>query len=200
MKITRISAFILILGALCPPRAAGADPFRDLSQGDEDARSQAALEILRDADEHTESVVRRAAFVASQIPEAKHLPHLTHLVDRADLTNATRASAALALGIIGRDHPRLWPPGEGDPLVHRPLPVFTKRALMRGLDATVATPVRRACAEALGTAGVVAALDLLRALRDDASEDALLRIAAGRALTRLTGVPSVPSGQELVAP
>lgn len=196
----RTSGALWVLVLLALPLAARADPYVELSRGDDDVRSQAALEILRNTDENAESVVRRAIFVASRLPLAKDLPHLAKLVSRPDLENATRASAALALGLIGRDHPRLWPPGQGDPEVHRPLPVFAKNALLRCLDRPVATPVRRACAEALGTARVSETLDLLRALRNDHGEDALVRIAAGRSITRLTGVPSVPTPEELGTP
>jgi hypothetical protein len=62
-----------------------------------------------------------------------------------------------------------------------------------------ANPVqlRRACAEAIGEARVAGATSLLRGIVDDRDEDPILRIAAGRSITRITGVFTAPPAESL---
>jgi len=51
--------------------------------------------------------------------------------------------------------------------------------------------VQRACAEAIGVAGVGEMNSTLQSIMADPGADPALRIFAGRSLTRLTGVRSV---------
>lgn len=172
---------------------ARADLYRELVKGDAAQRSEAALTYLREPHEHHRGILQRAIHVAAQAPLAQHLPHLAGIVADGTLDTPTRAAAALALGVIGRGHPTLWPPGHGDPGVHRPLPTFAKHALLDCAQQEGASMLRSACAEALGVAGVSDAVDVLAPIAAS-DEDPVARVFAGRALTRLTGVFSIPAG------
>lgn len=167
--------------------------YGDLVKGDDSTRSAAALTILKNLDSHAQSVIRRAILVASVLPDAKHLPPLSNIVMKDTLSAITRGSAALALGIIGHEHPELWPPGNGKPNVHRPLPVFAKKVLAECLDETEPITLRRMCAEAVGMAELYENMSALQQILNDEGEDDLLRIAAGRALTRITGQRKAPN-------
>ena len=186
---TRLGTMLLLV--LLDSQPARADLYRDLVHGDDEARSEAALVILRDPHAQAAAVVRRALYTVTRIPQAKHLPHVTNIVKDETLSVSTRAAAALALGLIGRNHPKLWPPGAGEPPVHQPLPVFAQNALRSCVEPGNPKTLRRACAEALGTAKVPGALELLAPLVADAAEEPIVRLFAGRAVTRLTGVLAV---------
>lgn len=179
------------------PATAEAQLYRDLVRGNDAARADAALEVLKKRDRHAQSVIRRAAFVASSVPRREHLIHLTHAVRDKALDASTRAAAALALGVIGRKRPRLWPPGKGAPEVHIPLPVFAKQALRGCTKRNNPIQLRRACVEAIGEATVDDSTGLLEAIVNDKREDAILRIAAGRSITRIAGVFTAPPAESL---
>lgn len=80
-------------------------------------------------------------------------------------------------------------PGHGCASPHSPLPRWAQNTLERCATEYPAL-IARACAEALGYSAATD-LALLRNLRDNENVDVLARIFAGRALTRLTGIPEV---------
>jgi HEAT repeat protein len=177
--------------AVAHATTAAADVYRDLIKGTPAERGDAALEVLRKPERFARGTIRRAMVAMARDPRSTVMPHITKILEDAELDVATRGAAALALGVIGRDHPDIWPPGEGDPKVHRPLPLFAKKALEHCLDAGTTRTVRRACAEALGLARVDESLDELEAILDNPAEDAVLRVFAGRAVSRITGTLAV---------
>jgi HEAT repeat protein len=178
---------ISVLAVAFSTATAHAGNFRDLVKGDDETRSKASLAIVLDYSTQAESIVRRALVVASEVPDPKHLTHIVKILRDPKLSDLTRQSAALTLGVIGRDFPDLWPPGNGDPAVHQPLAVFARAELIRCVGRALPTPVRRACAEAIGLARLPEGAELLRPIVDDDTEDPAVRIFSGRALSRITG-------------
>ncbi len=182
-----------LLGLTVGRGSASADVFRDLVSGDEATRAAAALEVISAPHEHSRGVLRRAINVASLVPDPRHLPKLTQLVKDGTLDSTTRAIAALAIGRIGSGRPGIWPPGQGNPAAHDPLPMFSKKALLRCVERDQPPMLRRACAEALGVGGVQEAANVLGPILADSTDDTAVRIFAARALTRLTGQAAVPA-------
>ena len=177
-------------GAQIPGSALG-DLYRALTRGSETEQAQASLAILESRAQQSRGVVRRAIAVIAANPRCQHLHPLTDTLRDATMGDATRAAAALALGAIARDHPCTFP-GNACPPPHDPIPQWSKKALADcARNAPIA--VQRACVEALGWVGSTEPAFLL-ALRDDPARDTLVRVFAGRALSRITGVPSVTQG------
>lgn len=167
-----------------------ADRYRALTRGDDDERGRAALEIVEGYANESRSVVRRALGVIASDPRCPHLKPVTDIVSDDEADDATRSAAALALGVIARDFPCTFPANACAP-PHDPIPNWSRRALE---DCAGQAPpmVQRACTEALGFVPS-SDVSLLVRVRDDAAADAMARVFAGRALTRITGEPSVTS-------
>jgi hypothetical protein len=169
--------------AQLPPNAID-DIYAALVSDDVGRRAAAAQIVLTHRSNHARAVVQRAIEAVASAPVCSHLRALTDTLEDPALDEATRAAAALALGIIARDFPCLFPEGGSCPKPHDPIPAWSQRAL-RDCAGRKPTNVARACVEALGYVSGTDT-DYLRALRDDPGKDAMLRVFAGRALTRLT--------------
>jgi hypothetical protein len=108
------------------------------------------------------------------------------------MDDETRGAAALALGVIARDYPCTFPGHGMCPRPHDPIPQWSQKALHDCIEKSPAL-VARSCAEALGYVST-GDLTALIAVRDDPKKDSLLRLFAGRALTRLTHTQQVTTG------
>ncbi|MBV8759304.1 MAG: hypothetical protein JO257_18600 [Deltaproteobacteria bacterium] len=165
-----------------------ADLYRALVLGTEDQKGVAALAVLKNRSHQAQTVVARAITVIAAHPYCPQLHPLTDTLQDPAMDDITRASAALALGVIARDFPCTFPSGSC-PQPHDPIPQWSKKALR---DCAVSYPmmVRRGCVEALG---YVHGTDesFLATIRDSGTQDGLVRVFAGRALTRLTGTKQV---------
>lgn len=164
------------------------DLYLKLTRGTEEIKAAAALAIMNTRSQHARAVVQRAIATVGTHPFCPQLKPLTDTLSDVTMDDATRASAALALGMIAKNHPCTFP-GGNCPGPHNPIPSWSQRALHDCAAGTQAM-VARACVEALG---YVPSTDhtFLVALRDDESQDPLVRVFAGRALTRLTQTPQV---------
>lgn len=164
------------------------DLYRALTHGSADERATAALYIVQNRTSSSRSLVRRAIAVIAQKPYCPHLRPLTDTLEDVHLDDLTRAAAAASLGMIARDFPCTFPGGTC-PRPHDPIPSWSQHALRtcaRGKEVVVA----RACAEALGYVKT-ADINELVAIRDDVHADTMLRIAAGRSLSRLIKIKGV---------
>ncbi len=174
------------------------DLYRSLVTGSDAEQQAAAWWILRTADEQTASIVRRAITKTTEHPHCSHLRQLTQLIEDSAFDDSVRAHAALAVGVIGHNDPCLFPTG-ACPAPHNPLARFVSQSLIAcGLrdppsqqQHDVPVAVAQACIEALGLAGIQEAVAALRGTRDSEVTNPMLRVSAGRALTRLTNEPSV---------
>lgn len=164
------------------------DLYRALTLGTEDEKAGAAFVVLHNRHAHARTVISRAITAATQAPSCSHLRPLNDLLRDCSMDVSTRAGAALALGTIAQRHPCLFPKGHcATP--HDPLPQWAQKTLAH---CTTKYPiaVARACTEALGYL-TLAEVPLLTELRDNPGSDPVLRVFAGRALTRLTKTPQV---------
>ena len=166
------------------------DLYLALTRGSADEKAAAALRIVQTRSDQSRSIVRRAIVVISGDPRCAHLRPLTDTLRDCVLDETTRAAAALALGEIAAHHPCTFPAGNCS-APHNPIPMWSKQAL-RSCALSKKTPlmVRRACAEAMGFVPTSNIAELT-ALRDDKSKDTMLRVFAGRAISRLTHAPAV---------
>jgi len=187
-----------IVDDTCPTLAAEPpDRYRGLSADDVGQRQAAALAVLLERDGQARAVTRRALAVAAAHPACALLRPVTETLRDCDTDVYTRAAAALALGAVARRRPCLFPGGTcRSP--HDPLPQWSQQTL-RKCSKSYPLYVARACVEALGFM-TTAEVDGLRQLRDDPNGDALIRVFAGRAMTRLTETSQVTSAslEELV--
>jgi hypothetical protein len=167
------------------------DIYRALVKATGEQRGTAALAVLRHRSGHASAVVQRAILAVTAEPFCSQLRPLTCTLTDPTMDDETRGAAALALGLIARDFPCTFPAG-ACPRPHDPIPQWSQKALNDCVRFSPAM-VARSCAEALGYVSTADRVTLT-AVRDDASKDSLLRLFAGRALTRLTQTQQVTVG------
>ncbi len=163
------------------------DRYRALTRGSGIERASAALEIVKGRASESRAVVRRALGVIASQPYCAHVRPVVDTIDDCDVDEATRAAAAMTLGIIAKDFPCVYP-GACSPSSD-PIPSWATLKLETCVSRSPVA-VQRACIEALGYVRTANRL-LLRQIRDSRSSDSISRLAAGRALSRLTGTRSV---------
>jgi len=164
------------------------DLYRALTHGSDVERASAALYILQNRATQSRAVLRRAIAVAAKKPFCSQLRPLTDVVEDVHLDDLTRSAAAASLGVIARDFPCTFPGGTC-PRPHDPIPSWAQHALGVCAAGNVVV-LARACVEALGYVKT-ADLNELIGIRENVQADTMLRIAAGRALSRLTKTKSV---------
>ena len=152
------------------------DIYRTLVKGTGEQRGAAALAVLQHRSRHARAVVQRAILAVAAEPFCAQLRPLTCTLADKTMDDETRGAAALALGVIARDFPCTFPSG-ACPLPHDPIPQWSQKALNDCLRLSPAM-VARSCAEALGYVST-ADRATLSAIRDDTSNDSLLRLFAG---------------------
>jgi hypothetical protein len=178
-----------------------------LISDDNKVAGKAAQDILKCAEELNVGIVRLAMSRAGEVEDWRSNPFLIQILEEkgkyengkfGGFDATTRALSALVMGEIvgGRGFSE-----EGQDEEEKKVSNNVVNALIDGLDKEEEIRVRLASAQALGDTFSHRAVEPLRAIAEDESEDAMLRVVALRSLTKILSNPGterVTLSEELV--